>query len=997
MYVEVSISTASAAQLASPSITSPSLHPDQSSADPVASSSRQPLEPTVPPVKSKKAKQPATLAVPDDANEPPSKPNGSASQAKPVSKKAPAPEAPVASANIAQPKAKKRARKSAAEDEATATTTAPSKVNDSVPVGEPADPPPPKKKRKSKAEADSYGPVAVSLPPPGPSQRKSTTATTAGKPISVATGSNAELVQRWVSNSNASTSKLAAPATEVVEKDPEVVEKPKKRRKKMKETPIEPVSSEPRPCIVCLKEHPGSGFPLDCPLLTDHGQDTIDFVDKRVTDLVALQGPERANQMAISRLKDWLKERAKEVEARNVFAPSISSTPVPQLNPTKAKKSGSSNASLDAPDVPRPVVPKKSKLSSVAVSHQSERSSTDDEDIVKSVMQPTAESDSETSDEDDAPDRGETPDPSEVLVPAVEPAREATPPPKSSAPPKPVLIAAPRVLSLAGPNKLGLSSQRMSRSDVHAFLDDLEDEEAGVNKEDDSDEEDDGGNDLAESTPSDVAKRRHRKDAQVAADDSDAESIGGDGDEDEDVEMGEVENPEGAAGGLSQDRVEPSTLSQILKSSQSLGGDLSQRSITVDKGKGKAREDDDIEEYESDRSVDEVKVIKASASSPIEPSSGQEDQQTSEAEGVSQSQPTKPKQAKQAQQEDEPVDGDAEVAVTSPPKKRGRPPLSQTVRDERVTEKVRIQAEKAAEKAEKAAEKTAAPPKKGGRPSLAKPVEEQQGTEEARETKPKKPRTSTKNGNTSILSVEIPLPKSRNTTSGAKLDVSRGADTTAEFVTPKKRGRPPLSQAVIEERAAEKEREKAEKKIKKLEARTAKANAKRKGNGGTEPAAEEKGGDKTLDSTASGDAAEPQGPGIEHEESHPEWEVLKPPPSSSSRANSSQVDEIELAEPALIQQNAKAKSIKKPTSIARSMLPKHAPTEEPDTESQSTAKSLSKPLFMPSSGLVKTNSSHPGPQPSSPLVPVATSAGLSLSQPTPSARRRSMAASTLPR
>ncbi|KAG8730598.1 hypothetical protein FRC12_020166, partial [Ceratobasidium sp. 428] len=845
-------------------------------------------------------------------------------------------------------------------------------------------------------EADSYGPVAVSLPPPGPSQRKSTTATTAGKSISVATGSNAELVQRWVSNSNASTSKSAAPATEVVEKDPEGVEKPKKRRKKTKETPIESVSSEPRPCIVCLKEHPGSGFPLDCPLLTDHGQDTIGFVDKRVTDLVALQGPERANQMAISRLKDWLKERAKEVEARNVFAPSISSTPVPQLNPTKANKSGSSNAPSGAPDVPRPVVPKKSKLSSVAVSHQSERSSTDDEDIVKSVMQPTAESDSETSDEDDAPDRGETPDPSEVLVPAVEPAREATPPPKSSAPPKPVLIAAPRVLSLAGPNKLGLSSQRMSRSDVHAFLDDLEDEEAGVNKEDDSDEEDDGGNDLAESTPSDVAKWRHRKDAQVAADDSDAESIGGDGDED--VEMGEVENPEGAVGGLSQDRGEPSTLSQILKSSQSLDGDLSQRSITVDKGKGKAREDDDIEEYESDRSVDEVKVATASASSPIEPSSGQEDQQTGEAEEASQSQPTKPKQAKQAQQEeDEPVGRDAGVVATSPSKKQGRPPLSQTVKDERAAEKVRIQAEKAAEKAEKAAEKTAAPPKKGGRPSLAKPAEEQQGTEEAKETKPKKPRTSTKNGNTSILSVELPLPKSRNTTSRAKLDASRDADTTAEFVTPKKRGRPPLSQAVIEERAAEKEREKAEKKIKKLEARTAKANAKRKGKGGTEPAAEENGRDKTLDSTASDDAAEPRSPGIEHEESHPEWEVLKPPPSSSSRANSSQVDDIESAEPALIQQNVKAKSIKKPTSIARSMLPKHAPTEEPDTESQSTAKSLSKPLFMPSSGLVKANSSHPGPQPSSPLVPVATSVGLSLSQPTPSARRRSMAASTLPR
>ncbi|KAG9118564.1 hypothetical protein FRC07_006868 [Ceratobasidium sp. 392] len=550
----------------------------------------------------------------------------------------------------------------------------------------------------------------------------------------------------------------------------------------------------------------------------------------------------------------------------------------------------------------------------------------------------------------------------------------------------------------------------MTQSDLRAILDDLEDEEDGANKQDDSDgDEDDGGNELAESTPSDVARRRHRKNVRIEADDSDVEIIGGNGDED--VEMDDAEE---AVDDLTESRNQPSTLSQTLRSSQSLGGDASQHPTTLDKGKGKAIQDDEIEEYESDRSVGEAKAIKQSASSPIQPAFGPDDKQAGESEEeVPLSQSTKPTEVKKAEtEEDEPVDEESEVEATPlVSKKRGRPSLSQAAKDERAAEKARIQAEKAAEKAEKAAEKAAAPPKKSGRPSLTKAAE-QEGAK-VKETKTKKPRASTTNGSTSIMTVEIPLLKPRNPSSSqAKVDVSQDEDSGAE-VTPKKRGRPPLSQAIIAEREAEKERAKAEKKIKKLEARTAKANAKRakgKGKASAESASEDNGADKTVDSTASNDDAEPQSPGVEHQESHPEWEVLKPPPSSSSRANSPQVDEIEWPDSAPSQQSTKAKTkqachlyalnepslihVQRPTSIARSMLPKHVPTEEPDTESKATA---TRPLFMPSSGLVKANSTHPGMLPSSPLVPVATSGMLSFSQPTPSVRRRTMASSTLPR
>ncbi|KAG8691734.1 hypothetical protein FRC09_011531 [Ceratobasidium sp. 395] len=95
------------------------------------------------------------------------------------------------------------------------------------------------------------------------------------------------------------------------------IAKPKKRKTLTKKTPTEPAPSELRRCIVCLEVHPGSVFlPLDCPLLTNHSRNIVDFVDQRVTDLVAAQGPKRESQWLISRLRDWLKEQAKEVEAR---------------------------------------------------------------------------------------------------------------------------------------------------------------------------------------------------------------------------------------------------------------------------------------------------------------------------------------------------------------------------------------------------------------------------------------------------------------------------------------------------------------------------------------------------------------------------------------------------------------------------------------------------------------------------------------------------------
>jgi hypothetical protein len=93
--------------------------------------------------------------------------------------------------------------------------------------------------------------------------------------------------------------------------------------------------------------------------------------------------------------------------------------------------------------------------------------------------------------------------------------------------------------------------------------------------------------------------------------------------------------------------------------------------------------------------------------------------------------------------------------------------------------------------------------------------------------------------------------------------------------------------------------------------------------------------------------------------------------------------------------------LQKTTSIARSMLPKSLPVEEPDNETQSTTKGRSRPLFLPSSVPGKTGGASQSFLPSSsPLVPVITSSRPTFGQPTVSAtpsRRRSLAATNLPR
>ncbi|KAG8736094.1 hypothetical protein FRC12_017779 [Ceratobasidium sp. 428] len=259
-----------------------------------------------------KVEQLAPPAIPANVDEAPSKPNDVDSHAKPISKKAPASDAAVASASSVQPKSKKHARERGAADEATIATTSATTftAHNSEPVDELADdsslvdPSSPKKRRKIKLEMDSEGFVAVSLPPPSPSPPRHTTTTTTKKPVSAVVDSHTEPVQRRMSKSKASTSK-SAPTTEAIRK-------PKKGKAITKKTPIEAAPSELRRCIVCLKEHPGSGLPPDCPLLADHSQDIVDFVDRRKTDLIAAQGPRSENQWAIGRMKDWLKERAKE-------------------------------------------------------------------------------------------------------------------------------------------------------------------------------------------------------------------------------------------------------------------------------------------------------------------------------------------------------------------------------------------------------------------------------------------------------------------------------------------------------------------------------------------------------------------------------------------------------------------------------------------------------------------------------------------------------------
>ncbi|CUA75314.1 hypothetical protein RSOLAG22IIIB_11644 [Rhizoctonia solani] len=142
-------------------------------------------------------------------------------------------------------------------------------------------------------------------------------------------------------------------------------------------------------------------------------------------------------------------------------------------------------------------------------------------------------------------------------VRALDPAQQATTPVHTPTPtpsPKPTSIPPPLSSSTT---KALLQSQRMSQSGVRALLDGLESEEAGDGEEENSDEE---GSDLAQSTPSDVARRRHRKTFRLDVQESDQEATvrtrAQAQDEGSDIEMRDSKEQDLA------------TLSQLLNSSQ---------------------------------------------------------------------------------------------------------------------------------------------------------------------------------------------------------------------------------------------------------------------------------------------------------------------------------------------------------------------------------------------------------------------------------------------
>lgn len=603
-------------------------------------------------------------------------------------------------------------------------------------------------------------------------------------------------------------------------------------------------------------------------------------------------------------------------QAQAVFAPAVASTPAPTASALKGQKVITTGVlglkTQPAAGPSRPAFPKKSKLSSVAVSRQSEGSSTEDEDILNSVMRHGSDSGAESvqdggSDEEMAEVTVDKKDQTVPILPVGEPSTPTTPSTEST-PASPV--SPPVALRQLSPNLVDVirPSQRMSQSNVLALLDDLEAEEAGqAEGGSDSDTE---GSELARSTPSDVVRRRHRKSVRIETNDSDAD--------DEDVEMDGPGEDSGAKDEIpvedvrdldnNQEDLEPPQLSQALKSPQSLGGDASH-----------PKQEDDIEEYESDADDDKA-VLEEENSSPIESSSEPNARQNDTSSGGILQQASGSDDREEKQLDDDQASGteaeeeEPEASLDPRPKKRGRPPLSQAVKNERAAQKARIQAEKLATRVEGS--------KKRGRPSLSQPQDET--TEEKEfssatqvETHPAKDHanvsstsavsgTSTK-ANASTISVEIPTTKTRSrslsraASSQIKPELSQGSIIDSQdATTPKRRGRPPLSQAVVAEREAEKERIRAEKAIQKLEKRTAKANAKRsKDSKGPDPTSTEDNPDLTANVTASaGSASIPDSAARLEEEngsaSHPGWEVLKAP-TSSSRAGSSQVDELEAS------------------------------------------------------------------------------------------------------
>ncbi|KAF8608887.1 hypothetical protein BDV93DRAFT_602766 [Ceratobasidium sp. AG-I] len=957
-------------------------------------------------------------------------------------------------ANVSQSLPKKRGRKSVAEaPEAPTATTSTGADETMAPIDAAGQPPPAKKRRKSKVErAEEYGPVAVTLPGPGPSRRKSLVAASTDRPVIAprkSVDAYADIVQRWVSDASASKSQgsiasgsgtggseSAAPAIAPTPDDApgattedQTDGKKKSKKKKKAITPVVPVTVEiptgvvpadSALCLVCQTTPPNPHMPLECPILSHSGADAINIVEQRVADLAATQGPTRVHQMLISRLRDWIKGRKKEDEAQAVFTPAVASTPAPTKSALKSRKSataeplGLKSQPMAGPS--RPLFPKKSKLSSVAVSRQSEGSSTEDEDILNSVMRHGSDSDAESaeggeSDEEMADVTVEKQSQPVTTPLAGEPSTPVTPStsstPASSASP-------PVVLRPLSPNPADAirPSQRMSQSNVLALLDDLEAEEAGQAKQ--SSDSDTEGSELARSTPSDVVRRRHRKSVRIETNDSDAD--------DEDIEMGDPNKDSGAKDDTPGDNdqgpndnpggLESLRLSQAPKSPQSLGRDTLH-----------LKQEDDIEEYESDAGDDKV-VPEEESSSSIESPSDPDPRRNETS-----SREEKPLENEQASSSEAEEDG-SEAAPNPPPKRRGRPPLSQAVKDERAAQKARILAEKLATRTEGS--------KKRGRPSLSQPQSEATEQKEPSSTnKVATPPTedpvnvssisavsvTTSKPNANTMSVEIPAPKTRSrslsraASSQAKPDLSQSSiPSSQDAPAPKKRGRPPLSQAILAEREAERERVRAEKAIQKLEKRTAKANAKRsKDSKGPDPASDAE-DDTNLTANTTAPIMSPSVPDstAQPEEepgnvSYPGWEVLKAS-TSSSRPGSSQVDELEASVADGVDAGESHTGNGRPSSqkISSSMKLKSRQSEDeledmPDINSRaSNGTSLSRPLFMPSSGLVKKTASRPVLPPSSPLVstPAWTNRAPPLSQQTPIgtiARRPSISTASLPR
>ncbi|CAE7058530.1 unnamed protein product, partial [Rhizoctonia solani] len=918
-------------------------------------------EPTKKPKSKAKSVPPVVHEAPlvPDAPKQPDDTSAGASEAAPKSKKSkkapattPAPEvAPSVTTEsvpeisptdteIPQPRPKKRGRK-AAQD------------------GEPQDPPPPettkaveppaKKQRKSKAETEfeagggARSPVTTTIPPPVRTERRSSTILSVPDPDKPATsvGSAADILRRWGNKSvavemAASGSGVGPPTTtDVVDQGVETKPKPKRKRKK-KDHPADDTStsiSVPAPttpdaqCLVCTS---GLHKPSDCPLLSQRNSETAQVVEGRIQNLEDTQGPARIHQMLIGMLRRWLKDTKKQVEAQNISA---TPTPVPTVQ----------KSSSPAHSTPIPTRPKKSKLSSVAVSHQSEGSSTEDEDILKSVMESRIE-----SNEEDGEDGEDDEDEEMIDAPRLEPKPEPEPEPQLETTPPSTPTPSPHPASVPLPpssptTKALLQSQRMSQSSVRALLDGLESEEAGNGESSSSDEEE---SDLAESTPSDVARRRHRKTVRLDVQDSDEEAaVRAQAPIQEDEEDSDVEMRDSEERGLV-------TLSQLLDSSQHIP---EEEIVGVVDREG---DDDDIEEYD-----EEVKKNKEAPDvepgSPIE-SPDQEPAATESNVDVATQEPGQEGEDEdegEEDEEDEEESGPVQESELAAPvvKKRGRPPLPQSVKDARAAEKARIQAEKIAQQGG-----DPLAPRKRGRPRKSQPVEGEGDTS-----------TNGKPASTA------PATRTRSHSVGGSQELG-----------PKLRGRPRLSDTVRAEREAEKERVRAEKAIQKLEKKTANANAKATAKGKaantTPPMADngenEEGEDEDEDVTVRQSFRAP-------EETNelpvaPTWSTLKNP--SSSRPGSSQADEIEWSE---VGENGEGK--RPPGSQPSTLKP------TPDNRTRKD-RAPAKPLFMPSSGL--------GPRLLPALSPLtstpAPGKALSLSQQTPSnvlSRRKSMGSVSLPR